>query len=84
MHITVSTSYNCSAAGTADLSPHTWADVKEWFVKWDTFHVLFKDDPEWKEFPLYSDHSDGIDWKRPSHVDIYEGDMEFDEELAST
>jgi len=82
--ITVSASYNATAIGTADLSPKTWDDVKDWYIKWDILYVKFKDELDWKEFNLQSDHNDGVDWKRPNHADIYAGDWEFENELDTT
>lgn len=70
--ITISAVYSCTGGATVDLSPHTWADVKEWFVKWDTLHVLFERGTEWVEYELDTDPSEGIDWKRPTSVDIYD------------
>ena len=82
--ITGSESYHCGTAGTVDLSPRTWTEVKEWFVKWDTLHILFKGNSEWEEFEIDSQTNDIIDWKRPINVDIYEGQDQFDNELASS
>ena len=81
--ITVSASYTCVSTGSVDLSPKTWGDVKDWYIKWDTLHVQFEGDESWVEFGIESDSLDGVDWKRPDHVDIYEGEFEFDVELAS-
>lgn len=69
MKITVFTEYHCNASMTIDLGSHTWADVESWGIKWDTLHTIFKDGTT-GEFELYSDPSEGIDWKRPSHIDI--------------
>lgn len=82
--ITISSTYNCTVAGTVNLAPNTWDDVKDWFVKWDTLHVTFKDGAS-KEFEIDSDLDslESIDWKRPTLVDIFEGEMEFNNELDS-
>jgi hypothetical protein len=74
--ITISASYTCVATGSVDLK--TWGDVKDWYIKWDTLHVQFEGDESWVEFGIESDSTDGVDWKRPAHVDIYEGEFEFD------
>jgi hypothetical protein len=82
--ITISSSYSLTAAGVVDLSPKKWSDVKDWYIKWDTLHVQFEGDEDWVEFDINSDASDGMDWKRPESVDIYAGNLEFEEELVST
>jgi hypothetical protein len=46
-------------------------------------HVKFEGDESWVEFGIESDSTDDMDWKRPAHVDIYEGEFKFDVELAS-
>lgn len=82
--VTIQASYSCSATGTVDLSPHTWEDVDKWYVKWDLLHVRLKGADDWTEFDMLIDSIDSIDWKRPAHVDVYEGENEFEKELAST
>jgi len=82
--ITISASYSTTSVGVVDLSPKTWGDVKDWYIKWDTLHVQFEGDEQWVEFAINSDASDGVDWKRPGHADIYEGEFEFKKELASS
>ena len=57
-----------------------FSEVKEWFVKWDTFHYTL-DGENWKEIELNSESTDCIDWKRPLSVKIFD---EKNEELAST
>jgi hypothetical protein len=80
--ITVSTTYMLSAVGVVDLSPKSWHDVDDWFIKWDHLHIKFKDEEGWREFDINSDTYDGVDWKRPGTVDIYAGNQQFDDELA--
>jgi hypothetical protein len=38
----------------------------------------------WVEFGINSDSTDGVDWKRPRHADIYEGEFKFEKELATS
>jgi hypothetical protein len=83
-HITISACYTCVAAGSVDLSPKTWDDVKDWYIKWDRLYVEFEGADSYAEFELNSDALDGVDWKRPRSVDIYEGQFDYDVELAST
>ena len=63
----------------------TWGDVEDWYVKWDTLHVKFKESTEWQEFELNSDSWD-TDWKRPDSCSVHptdeEGGVDFNEELA--
>ena len=82
--ITISATYSLTAVGLVDLSPKTWGDVKDWYIKWDTLHVQFKGDEGWVEFGINSDSTDGVDWKRPRHADIYEGEFKFEKELATS
>jgi len=82
--ITISASYDITTTGTADLSPKTWADVKEWHIKWDRLYVLFEGETSWQEFDLNSEQNDGADFKRPVRAEVFAGDGEFeDDELAS-
>ena len=55
-----------------------FSEVKEWFVKWDTFHYTL-DGENWKEIELNSESIDCIDWKRPLSVEIFD---EKNEKLA--
>lgn len=50
----------------------TWGDVYDWYIKWDTLHVLFRDTTEWVEFTLESfNDPESTDWKRPQFVSIH-------------
>ena len=81
--ITITAYYTACATGVVDLSPKAWSDVKKWYIKWDILHVLFDGQDTWTTFEIDSDSSDGVDWKRPESVDIHEGNLEFEETLAS-
>ena len=83
----INASYYASTVGYVTL-PHnkTWEDVSDWFIKWDTIHIEFKDKTEWK-CPLNSETMNIIDWKRPRDQSIYTVDENnepnFDEEVDS-
>jgi hypothetical protein len=81
--ITISASYTCVVTGSVDLSPKTWGDVKDWYIKWGMLYVQFEGDESWVEFDIESGWPDDTDWKRPDYVDIYEGEFKFEKELAS-
>jgi len=81
--ITISAVYSCTATGVVDLSPRSWDDVKDWFIKWDSLYVTFHGDSEMHRFEINSQGVDGVDWKRPAFADIYAGANAFDDELAS-
>ena len=51
----------------------TWADVEDWYVKWDTLYVAWTDGTE-ASMELDSETFDVIDWKRPTSVEVYELD----------
>ena len=72
--ITIDTEYYMTATATVNLSPKTWDDVEDWYIKWDKLQVKFKDADDWKSFDLESDTDDGVDWKRPISADIYDAD----------
>jgi len=82
--ITVSASYSCCVSGVVDLSPRTWDDVEDWYIKWDTLHVKFERESEWRKFDINSDTNDSVDWKRPIGADIYAGEHKYEDELDSS
>jgi hypothetical protein len=61
----------------------TWEDVKDWYVKWDTLHLLLKDGRELNyDFNTECFFAAGfVDWKRPVYSAVYEEDSfdPFDE-----
>jgi hypothetical protein len=79
--VTIQADYYMTASACVDLSPKTWGDVEDWYVKWDRLNVKFKGEDDWKEFELESDVE--YDMKRPTRVDVYEGQYEFDITLAT-
>lgn len=86
--IEINASYYTGAVSRLTLKDgKTWKDVKDWFIKWDTLHVLFDGEDDWEEYSLdsYSD-PDSTDWKRPASVSIYpvgeDGDVDYDTDYA--
>ena len=77
--VTIVADYMCTNTASVDLSPKTWDDVVDWYVKWDTLYVKFEDD--WKEFQLDSESE--VDIKRPTRVDVYGGQYEYNNVLAT-
>ena len=75
--IAVSGNYHCTTTGIVDLSPKTWDDVDEWYVKWDHLNVRFKGETDWQEFDLESQTDNVIDWKRPTSVTIEDEDYNY-------
>ena len=51
----------------------TWDDVKSWYIKWDTIHILFNDTDNYFEISLDSDdlsvHGEGF--KRPLEASVW-------------
>lgn len=65
----------------------TWSEIEDWFIKWDTLHVKFKDVNDWCEVDLNSNYDgDCTDWKRPANVAVYEvdkdGEADYSREVA--
>lgn len=79
--ITLSASYDVTATGVVDLSPKTWDDVQDWRIKWGTLYVRFEGSDEWTDFDMNSEYDDGA-FKRPTHTEIWAGDLEFEEKLT--
>jgi nitrate reductase beta subunit len=77
--VTIVADYMSTATACVDLSPKTWDDVQDWYIKWDTLHVKFEGD--WKEFDLFSEVDTDI--KRPARVDVYEG-FTYDDNVLAT
>lgn len=75
--------YYAGALATIDL-PVEWSEVKDWYVKWDTFHYTTGGD--WCEIELNSEFLGAIDTKRPKTVTVYatdeDGEPDWDTELA--
>lgn len=68
-----------------DLGGKTWDDVDNWYVKWDTLHVLFVGNSEYTEIALNSEVQDVVDWKHPNSVNVFavksDGKVDYDNEL---
>ena len=86
----INTSYYTGATARVTFKDgKTWADVKDWYIKWDTLHVLFKDAQDYEEFALESHtDADSTDWKRPISVSIHprldDGSTDYDIDYAAT
>jgi len=82
----------CYNAGTSSRvtfpEGKSWADVKDWFVKWDTLYVLFEGEQTMRELELNSDGLDAIDWKRPTSVSVYpvdaDGDVDYEDSVGES
>lgn len=89
MRIAIDASYTTNTSSKITLPEgKTWADVYDWYIKWDTLYINWKGSDDWEEYALNSDSSDGIDWKRPTCASIYAIDendeIDYDAELAAT
>lgn len=83
---------NCSLyAGTEAViefpEGKTWEDVQDWFVKWDTLHVVWEDGTRWDK-NLNSDSLDVVEWKHPASVEVHPADeddnVDYNVEVASS
>ena len=63
----------------------TWADVADWYVKWDVLYITFKDGSLYDRL-LHTDALEAIDTKRPSSVTVYgvdeDGETNYADEVA--
>ncbi len=86
-HYAISATYSTCANGRVVFPEgKTWADVKDWYIKWDTLYALLEGETDYREFELHSDSTDGTDWKRPCYVSVYaevDGEVDWDVEIAS-
>ena len=71
MKFGICTVLSCAPSTTVDLPIKAWEEVKEWYVKWDTLYYTL-DGEEWHEVELNNDYTDGVDWKRPIAVKLYD------------
>lgn len=76
MKYAIQATYITEAIGFVLFEEETWDDVEDWYIKWDTLHVKFKGQNEWREYELNSDSTDGTDWKRPKNVTVYNTDTD--------
>jgi hypothetical protein len=79
--VTIVADYMSTSTACVDLSPKSWADVSDWYIKYDFLHVKFKGEEDWVMF--LSDSEIETDTKRPARVDVYEGEYEYDNVLAT-
>jgi hypothetical protein len=73
MNIKISTTYSCYIEGFVDLGDHTFDDIKDWYIKWHTFHYTF-DGTAWLEEEIGGDIIESVDMKRPLSTEIYSED----------
>ena len=83
----VLTTYTENAHGIAEFpDDKIWADVEDWYVKWDYLHVKFKGEEEWRELAL--DSTGESDWKRPASTEVMyladDGYPDWDRETLAT
>lgn len=76
MEYAIAATYITGALGFVQFEEETWDDVEDWYIKWDTLHVKFKGQSEWREYELDSDTTYGTDWKRPKNVTVYSSDAD--------
>jgi hypothetical protein len=73
MKVNIVCGYSAGTSSLADLPIEKWEDIKNWYVRWDTFHYTL-DGEKWETLDLNSDVSDCVDWKRPISVEITDED----------
>jgi len=84
----IDATYHAGAAANVGLPEgKTWADVKDWYIKWDTLHIQWGAGGKYQEFELNSDTTDCVDWKHPASASIYvvdeeTGEPDYDREVA--
>ena len=78
--IAIDATYYAGTVGVIDLPDGVvWADIKEWYVKWDCFHFTLGNN-EWQEVSIDSGgSSEVVDWKRPKSVTVYAVNEEDEE-----
>jgi hypothetical protein len=70
--VTLSVTYHAGGDTTVTLPEgKMWADVREWYIKWDTFYAWFNDDTEFEK-ELNTNVIDGLDSKRPAGVVVFD------------
>lgn len=72
--IIIETSYYAGTQDHVELPDGiAFADIKDWYVKWHTFHYT-TDNQAWHEIPMNCECD--IDMKRPANTTIYKPDGE--------
>lgn len=69
MRISINATYTAEAECSIELPVDSWADVKNWYVRWDTLHYTLDGD-SWEELELNNDTADVVDWRRPIRVTL--------------
>lgn len=69
MQVSIYTTLSCSPKTLIDLPVADWSEIKESYIKWDTFHFT-RDGKKWEEIALNNDTVDVVDWKHPVAVTV--------------
>lgn len=71
LNLDIMTVLHCSTSSEIE-TPNVsdWSEIKDWFVKWDSFHYTLDGETWEKPIELYSEAQECIDWKRPINVRI--------------
>ncbi len=72
----------CTRAKVEMPGGKTWADVGDWYVKWDHLYVRFNGEEEYAEIQLLSSDQD-TDYKRPDNVTVYPADEDGECDYAT-
>ena len=63
--------YNCYSMSTVSLPDgRTWGDIESWYVKFNTFHYVFKGETKWREIDLGDVSIANVYLQRPTDVEI--------------
>jgi hypothetical protein len=65
---------------------HTWDEIQDWYIKWNTLHFKLKGVEAWGEIELQLTDADVVDYKRPESVSVFpvdeEDNVDYDNEVA--
>ncbi len=71
MKVDIVTILECAPQASIEIPVKSWDEIKDWYVKWDTFHYTV-DGETWAEIDLDGDEGTEIGmWHRPKAVMIY-------------
>jgi hypothetical protein len=72
MNVTIELVYHCCPCNEVEIPGiESWSDIKQWYVKWDTFYYTL-DGEKWLEVEMDSDLMECIDTKRPASATVYD------------
>jgi len=50
----------------------SWEDIQDWYIRWDTINIKFKDSKEYFAIELASmNDPELVDWKRPISATVF-------------